>query len=309
MSFMDLYKCCELCPRMCRIDRTQGQRGHCGEEAVPRVSSSCAHFGEEPSFTGTQGSGTIFFSGCACRCFFCQNHQISLEHNGKALTPVELEHDAMVLLQTGVHNLNLVTADHFLPHVVQLCQSLRRNGISVPFLLNCSGYARPEIIKLLAKEAIDVFLPDFKFADPALAEECMGDSRYPEIALAALRTMYEYKGTLAPWDPTGESPAQTGVLVRHLVLPGRVDNSLASLATLHDAFGSDLAISIMSQFRPTPNCIERGMFGRPVHQEEYEQVCDYADILGFTHVYTQPEFGDTDFVPDFTRDEPFRGNS
>jgi len=165
------------------------------------------------------------------------------------------------------------------------------------------------MIRLLAEEAIDVFLPDLKFADPELAEQCMGDSRYPEIALAAIKTMIDCKGELTPWDPTGEEPALSGVLVRHLVLPGHTHNSITALTTLREAFGPDLPISIMSQFRPTPNCADRGSFSRPVQRDEYEHVCDFADLLGFTRVYTQPDFGDTDFLPDFTRDEPFRGNS
>ena len=309
MSLMDLYECCELCPRMCQVDRTRGEHGQCGEGATVRLSTICPHFGEEPSFSGTRGSGTIFFSGCACGCFFCQNHQISLAHSGRTLSPAELARDAKALLGKGVHNLNLVTADHFLPHVVQLCRALRRNGISVPVLFNCSGYARPEMISLLAQEAIDVFLPDFKFADAALAEECMGDSSYPELAPAAIETMYEHKGPLKPWDPSGQIPADSGVLVRHLVLPGRIDNSFAVLAAVHEKLGPDLPLSIMSQFRPTPSCAERGVFRRPVTKEEYEQVCDFAEILGFTHVYTQPEFGDRAFLPDFDREEPFRGNA
>ncbi len=307
MNFDD-YKNCRLCPRDCQVDRTKGPSGFCGESADCRVSFIGLHFGEEPSFTGSKGSGTIFFSGCSSQCFFCQNYQISIQHNGRAITPAELLTEVRALLLKGVHNLNFVTPDHFWPHIRSLCQALREEGIQVPRLFNCSGYQKPERVEAYARE-MDIFLPDFKFAESELAEMCMGDGRYPEIALKALREMIKLKGFLEPWDTTGRQTAVSGVLVRHLVFPGHVKNSLKVLELLHKEFGPGLPLSVMSQFRPVPGCFQRKKFQRTLSPGEYDQVLDLVEKLGFEKVYTQELKQETDFLPDFKdTTDPFRGN-
>ncbi len=250
------YKNCQLCPRDCKVDRTQGKLGFCGESAICSVAFIGPHFGEEPSFTGSRGSGTVFFSGCSSQCFFCQNHQISIQHDGRAVTPAELFSEVKALIRKEVHNLNFVTPDHFWPHVKNLCRALRGEKISIPTLFNCSGYQKPEMIAEYS-QGMDIFLPDFKFAEPELAQKCMGDRRYPEIAFAAIQNMVKQKGFLEPWDPTGGSPARRGVLVRHLLLPGQVENSLKVLKLLRKEFGPGLPLSVMSQFRPVQECCKR----------------------------------------------------
>ena len=308
MDPFEAYINCTLCPRDCKVDRTQGKLGCCGESETCRVSFIGPHFGEEPSFTGSKGSGTIFFSGCSSQCFFCQNYQISIQHDGRAVTPGELLSEVRALLLKGVHNLNFVTPDHFWPHIQLLCRALREEGIKVPKLFNCSGYQCPERVAEYA-EAMDIFLPDFKFAEPELAEMCMGDKRYPEIALKALQEMVKSKGFLEPWDATGLETACRGVLVRHLVLPGRVENSLKALKLLHKEFGPEIPISVMSQFRPVPGCIKKAKFERTLNAEEYEQVLDLVEKLGFEKVYTQGVKDETAFLPDFKDPEdPFSGN-
>lgn len=301
------YAACRLCPRVCGVNRLAGQRGICGETAVCRIASAEPHFGEEPPFTGQRGSGTIFFSGCSCRCFFCQNYQISQGGIGSERTFEALVAEAERLIAKGVHNLNFVTPDHFWPHVAALGEELRRRGHTIPLLWNSSGYHRPERIAEYAA-VIDIFLPDFKFADPALAKRVMGDSRYPELALEALRQMVQAKGFLEPFDEEGSETARRGVLVRHLVLPGFVENSMAVLRLLHRTFGPDLPLSLMSQFRPVPACRQRGFLDRRVRPDEYQQVCDEAERLGFRRAFIQPEPGDPGFFPDFEREEPFEGN-
>ena len=185
MSSFEAYQHCTLCPRDCKVDRTKGVLGFCGESEACRVSFVGPHFGEEPSFTGSKGSGTIFFSGCSSQCFFCQNYQISIQHDGRAITPAELLSEVRALLLKNVHNLNFVTPDHFWPHVQSLCYALREEGAQVPRLFNSSGYQKPEMVEEYAQE-MDIFLPDFKFAEPELAMMCMGDARYPEIALSLI---------------------------------------------------------------------------------------------------------------------------
>jgi putative pyruvate formate lyase activating enzyme len=301
------YRDCELCPRRCRVDRTAGRLGRCGEGAVCRIASAGPHHGEEPCFSGTRGSGTIFFSGCSCGCFFCQNQQISTGHQGRDASAEALLDLALDLVARGVHNLNFVTPDHFWPHIDALCGALRDKGVGAPFLFNGSGYHRPEMVPAYARR-IDIFMPDFKFADAALAGRAMGDRAYPDIALDALRRMVEAKGFLDPWDPSGRETARAGVLVRHLVLPGEVENSLAVLRILRSEFGRLLPLSVMSQYHPMPACAGRGAMARRLRRDEYATVCREVAELGFRHVFLQPAVSDDAFVPDFGLDEPFRGN-
>jgi putative pyruvate formate lyase activating enzyme len=301
------YRDCRLCPRACGVDRVGGKLGVCRQTATCRISSAGPHYGEEPSFTGTRGSGAIFFSGCSCRCFFCQNYQISIGEMGGDITPDELVQTARSLASSGVHNLNFVTPDHFWPHIRRLCRELKKEGISIPTIFNSSGYQRLDLIEEYA-ECIDIFMPDFKFAQPGLARECMNDEKYPDIALKALRKMVELKGFLDPWEPTGARPALRGVLARHLLLPGHVENSLEVLRLLRAEFGKLLPLSVMSQFRSVPECVERKRLCRRIGREEHEKVRDLVYELGFRHVYLQ-EIPDTaDFLPDFSLKEPFEGN-
>ncbi len=211
----------------------------------------------------------------------------------------------MDLAERGVHNLNFVTPDHFWPHVRSLCHSLREQGVSLPFVWNSSGYQRSEMAAEQA-ELLDIFLPDFKFAQPELAAECMGDRRYPEFAMATLRVLVRAKGFLKPWQ--GQQPAAQGVLVRHLVLPGETENSLAVLRLLRAEFGRWLPLSLMSQFQPVPECLARNRLARPLEAAAYAMVCREAERLGFRRLYVQPAPADTEFLPDFTRRQPFRGN-
>ena len=194
---------------------------------------------------------------------------------------------AVHLIRQNVHNLNFVSPDHFWPHVEALCIQLRREGHQLPFIYNCSGYSRTEMIVRAAK-MIDIFIPDFKFADENLARKCMGDGRYPELVLAALQEMVAGRGFLRPWDIEGRETAQEGVLVRHLVLPGQVENSIGVLKLLKETFGEIVPISLMSQFQPTRRCLEHGVFTRRVKREEYQRVLDMAKQLGFKRIYAQP---------------------
>lgn len=301
------YENCRLCPRGCGVNRHAGERGRCGETAGCRIASVNAHHGEEPSISGTGGSGTIFFSGCSCRCFFCQNHQISQEGLGEEWTPERLLARVQELVRQGVHNLNFVTPDHFWPHAEFLCRTLRDRGVTIPFLFNGSGYHRPDMVERYA-EWMDLFLPDFKFLDASLAEQCMGDPAYGDMALRALRKMIEYRGFLRPFDETGDITAQQGVLIRHLVLPGHADDSCAILKTLAREFGPELPLSIMSQYSPVPECARRGLLIQRIRHAEYQQVMDCVEQLGFEHVYIQDDRGDDAFLPDFSAQQPFEGN-
>lgn len=302
------YLECELCPRRCRVNRLAGQCGFCGQGAQLRIASIGAHFGEEPPLAGADGSGTVFFTGCPCGCFFCQNYQLSREHLGEALSVGEAVKRVLLLAQGAVRNINFVTPEHFWPHIRAMLRQLRAAGCQLPAVWNTSGYCR---VELLAQQAewIDIFLPDFKYADGALARRCMGCADYPEVALAALRFLVDRCGFLRPFDESGQMPASHGVLVRHLVLPGEVENSLSALRILHREFGSGLPVSVMRQFRPMPECFRRHDLERMVTDAEYGAVIAEVERLGFRRVFIQPDSGDPGFVPDFTHTaRPFAGN-
>ena len=302
------YSSCRLCPRQCGTDRLVGAPGICGETAELRIASSGPHRGEEPCFTGRRGSGTIFFSGCSCHCFFCQNWQISNPRGkGQATSSDEFHRLALGLIALGVHNLNFVTPDHFWPHIEALCARLRTEGVTLPCLFNSSGYQLPAMVPRYA-ESMDIFLPDFKFADPALSRTVMRDERYPEIALESLRLMVAEKGFLDPFDPTGTDLAKRGVLVRHLVLPGHLDNTLRVLDLLREEFGRWLPLSLMSQYTPVPAAHARPPFDRPLALAEYQTVLDRAQDLGLENLLIQPLGASDDFLPDFEKEKPFRGN-
>ena len=281
-----------------------GETGFCGETSELRIASMLPHFGEEPCLVGKYGSGTVFFTGCSCGCFFCQNYQLSHEHIGRLYTQEEFTAGLRELLAKGVHNLNFVTPDHFWPHISKACRTLRAEGVEVPFLWNCSGYSNAELIPEQAK-IIDAFMPDFKYALPELAETCMGDRNYPQIALEAIGRMVDETGFLRPWDETGGILATHGTLVRHLVLPDQLENSIRALDMLYEHFGPALPISVMSQFQPMPECERLGLFNTKVEPSIYEKVLEHLDELGFYRVFIQPKGGDDSFAPDFTSDKPF----
>lgn len=301
------YQNCQLCPRSCGVDRRKTQ-GFCGEGASVRIASFTAHFGEEPCISGTKGSGAIFFSGCSCQCFFCQNHQISHLGLGEFYSLEDFYLACRHLIDQKVHNLNFVTPDHFEPHIRQVAFRLRQEGETLPFIWNGSGYHRSENIPKWA-DYINIFLPDFKFLDPDLAQRCMGDRHYPDIALRALEKMVELKGFLFPWSDTPDLLAREGVLVRHLVLPGFAEHSIRVLQKLKAEFGKYLPVSLMSQYCPVEACKGCGTFERMVSPEEYEAVCEVAEELGFESLFIQENNGDVDFLPDFSCQEmPFIGN-
>jgi putative pyruvate formate lyase activating enzyme len=310
LNFTDLYRDCQLCPRQCGVDRSKGgKKGFCRESDHLRVSHIGPHFGEEPPVSGTKGSGTVFLSGCSLRCSFCQNHQISLEGMGDTLSPLEFVTKLEDLIRVRqVHNLNFVTPDHFFPHIFDAIGSLRKKGFETPMLLNTSGYQ--SLVLLRQAEAFaDLYLPDFKYSKGALAESLSQCRDYPAVALSAITEMVRQKGLLDVFE-TGADIASKGVLVRHLILPGHVDNSMGALTTLFLEFGKNLPISLMSQYHPVRRQKIEAL-NRRLNREEFAAVYDHARSLGFTNLFVQfpPNFGEDEedlrFLPDFRKPSPF----
>ena len=283
------YVNCKLCPRMCDVDRTAGQRGFCGCPDTALVAKTMLHKWEEPVLAGNGGSGAIFFGGCTLGCRYCQNRAIS---GGPVGTPVDsagLRQIMEDLIAQGAENIDLVTPTQFLPTILPALEE----KLPVPVVYNCGGYERAETVALL-KDKVDIFLPDMKYADDALAKELSGCGDYFVVATKAIRAMVEAVGPVV-WE--GDKVTR-GVIVRHLILPGHVENSLKVLDWLGDTFKpGEILVSLMRQYTPMSGMT--APLDRPVSEEEYQSVLSWMylnDLEGFTQEDTA---ADTSFIPDF----------
>lgn len=273
------YTHCTLCPRRCGVDRTRGQLGFCKMPGQVHAARAGVHYWEEPVISGSFGSGAVFFSGCTLKCAFCQNYDISQENFGKPLTSTELRAAFERLIDEGVQNVNLVTPTHFLPDILPALEP----KLPVPVVYNCGGYESVETLRQLEGK-IDVYLPDFKYSDNALAKKLSSAPDYFETASAAILEMYRQVGKPVLED----DEMKRGVLVRHLVLPGCVDNSLGVLDWVTEHFRSgDILFSLMSQYVPMGRAVEMPPFDRHITELEYDSVLSYMMLLGIEDGYTQ----------------------
>lgn len=289
---MRSYEHCTLCPRRCGVDRTKGGRGFCGMPDKLYAARASAHYWEEPVISGSFGSGAIFFSGCTLRCAFCQNYTISDENFGRELTPQALRAAMERLIDEGVQNINLVTPTHFLPSILPALEP----KLPVPVVYNCGGYESVETLRRLEGK-IDVYLPDFKYSDNALAKRLSAAPDYYETAAAAILEMYRQVGR-----PVIDDEQMTrGVLLRHLVLPGFVDNSLGVLDWIAENFRSgDILVSLMSQYVPMGKAKAMPPLDRRITETEYDAVLSYMELLGIEDGFTQDFSAATsDYTPEF----------
>ncbi len=267
---------CSICPRKCSAPRDAAHPGYCGVGWEPVIARAAPHYWEEPCISGQRGSGAVFFAGCALRCAFCQNHDISAGGAGKAVTVDRLREIFRELEAQGVHNLNLVTASHFLPAVLQALTPTP----SVPVVWNTGGYESVPALRALAGK-VQVYLPDMKYMDGALADRLSGAADYPAVARAAITEMFRQTG---PYVLDDDGMLIKGVMIRHLVLPGELDNTFAVLDWIRETFrDGDVLVSLMGQY--TPNGL--GGPDRRLTAEEYRRACDYMAALGLLEGYTQ----------------------
>lgn len=297
---------CELCPRGCCVDRLAGESGFCTAPAGPVISSIFPHHGEEPPLSGSGGSGTVFFTHCTLKCVFCQNYQISQEGEGRVFSEDELAGKMLGLQKQGCHNINLVTATHFLPGVVRALRKAADSGLRLPVVYNCGGYERVETIDLL-KDLVDIWLPDMKYGSSAAARLYSKAPDYVEVNQAAIRRMFRQVGPLR-CDANGI--AERGLCIRHLVLPNDQSASREVLAFLKNTFDpEDITISLMAQYRPLYRAYDYALIGKPVDPQEYEQVKQEFIDAGFRGFYQEPEKLDTAFIIDFKqrKEEPLTG--
>jgi putative pyruvate formate lyase activating enzyme len=258
------------------------------------VARAALHFWEEPPISGERGSGAVFFSGCSLGCSFCQNTKISQERFGKEITTERLREIFLELIDQGAHNINLVTPTHFLPRILPALTP----KLPVPVVYNCGGYEKVETLRLLEGK-VDIYLPDLKYAEPELAKKLSGAADYFPVAARAIDEMFRQVGPVQ-YDEDGM--LQKGVVIRHLVLPGQVQNSLKVLDYLADHFpkGSVL-LSLMAQYVPSGRAKHMPPFDRRVTQEEYEAVVDYLYMLGLEDGFLQePSAATEDYLPDFS---------
>ena len=286
------YESCRLCPRACGVDRTAGQRGFCRMPDRIYAARAAAHYWEEPVISGSFGSGAVFFSGCTLRCAFCQNREISTGGAGEPLTPDALRDVFLRLIDDGVQNINLVTPTHFLPSILPALTP----KLPVPVVYNCGGYESVETLRQL-EGLIDVYLPDYKYSDGALAARLSAAPDYPAVADAAIREMVRQTGPAVIRD----DQLVRGTLVRHLLLPGYLDNTLGALDWFADAFpDGSVLLSLMSQYTPAGKAKETPPLDRRVTEDEYAAALSYLELLGIENGFTQERSAaETTYIPDF----------
>ena len=290
------YNKCTLCPRACGVNRNSGEKGVCTQTSAVKIGRSALHFWEEPCISGENGSGTIFFSGCPLRCIYCQNYNLGRGNVGEELREKELWEVFIKLQNEGAHNINLVTAEHFAPHIKDAVIKARENGLKIPVLLNSSGYVSLETLDIL-KDVIDIFLVDFKYMDKDIAKKYSFSPDYPQIAKNAIKKMLEITGE-AVFDEDGMM--KKGVLVRHLCLPSHTDDSKNVIKYLFETYGTKILYSIMRQYTPMKVCNEYENLCRKITDAEYDEVIDFCIEIGIEDAFIQDdECALESYIPEF----------
>ena len=283
------YINCNLCPRGCGVDRTRGEKGFCRCPDKALVAKTMLHKWEEPALAGDGGSGAIFFGGCTLGCSYCQNRAISAAPTGTEMDSAALRREMESLIARGAENIDLVTPTHYLPTILPALTP----KLPVPVVYNCGGYESVETVKLL-DGLVDIYLPDFKYADDTLAKRLSGVEDYFSVATRAIQAMAEQTGPVQ-WN--GERVVK-GTIIRHLILPGQVENSLRVLDWIGDTFRpGQVLVSLMRQYTPMPGLT--APYDRKITDEEYESVLSWMflnQLQGFTQ---EASSGDKLYIPDF----------
>ena len=311
MSY-DLPSACDLCPRRCGADRAAGERGVCGADDALVVARAALHFWEEPPISGSRGSGTVFFAHCPLRCCYCQNAVIAAGQAGRAVDVGRLAEMLLELEAQGALNVNFVTPTHYAPQARAAVSQARGRGLALPVVWNTSGYETVAAVQANAG-TVDAYLADFKYADPSLAARYSKAPDYPDVALAALDEMARQTGDPEFDEVDGDPRLVRGTVVRHLMLPGALEDSKRVVRLVHERFGDDVLLSLMNQY--TPVLADAAAAGDEraaaalrcspelalrVPDEDYERLLDYADGLGVEDYFWQ-EGGaaEESFIPPF----------
>lgn len=266
---------CTLCPRRCKVNRINGQKGFCGGGMDAVVSSAFAHFGEESCLVGSNGSGTIFFAHCNLKCVFCQNYQISHLAEGREVTKKELSEYILELQKIGCHNINLVTPTHFLPQILEALECAIEEGLNLPIVYNCGGYESEEVIDIL-EGVIDIYMPDAKFSASEISQELCNAPDYFENLKKVLKKMHQQVGDLE----IQEGIAKKGLLIRHLVMPEGLAETKEIMKFIAQELSTDTYINIMAQYRPCGEAFRFSKINRSTTAQEYEQAREIARSFG-----------------------------
>lgn len=284
---------CTLCPRSCRAERTQTEgTGFCRMGTLPRIARAALHMWEEPCISGTRGSGAVFFSGCSLRCVFCQNEPISHGGAGETVSIARLAEIFRELEAQGAHNINLVTATHFVPAVIQALELYRPR---IPIVYNCGGYESLDTLRRL-EGYVDIYLPDFKYVDPAMARLLSGAPDYPQVALEAIREMCRQTGP-AVYD--AEGLMTRGTQIRHLVLPGLTGDSMRLLTLIRDELPEGTPVSLMGQYTPCGGALAIRGLDRRLTKREYSRVLAHMEAIGLPGYRQALDSASSAFTPAF----------
>jgi len=297
---------CTICPRGCGADRFSDRLGYCRTGAGFEIGSVCVHKGEEPVLSGSAGICNVFFTRCNLQCIYCQNYQIS-RNQGKIVSyPLSLGQvieKIISVLDTGIDMLGFVSPSHCIVQMKSIIAELHRLERHPVIVMNTNAYDRVETLGEL-EGLVDVWLPDFKYMDPGLSKDYSDALDYPEIAGKSIREMYRQKG--AALYCNDEGLAESGLIIRHLILPGHIENSLQVLRYIAEEISASVHISLMSQYYPPEPAADHPIIGRTLRADEYERVREEAELLGFHRGWMQEPESSSLYRPDFVREHPFK---
>lgn len=287
---------CKLCPHKCKVNRLEGKIGRCKATEKVKISLVSLHHFEEPCISGTNGSGTIFFSNCNFNCVFCQNYKISQEGMGQDVSIEFLANSMLEEQNKGAHNINLVTPVMYVYHIIEAIKIAKAKGLNIPIIYNSNGYENIETLKLL-EGYIDVYLPDFKYANNELGKKYSNINNYFEITSKTIKEMYRQVGS-PKLDENGL--IKRGLIIRHLILPNEIENSKKVLKWIIDNIGKKVYVSIMAQYFPTYKAKNISELNRKINKDEYKKIEEYIYKIGIENGYMQ-DLGEheEEYVPDF----------
>lgn len=296
MKYEKLLQNCNLCNRNCNVNRLDGKIGICKAPSDIILARAALHFFEEPPISGKQGSGAVFFSYCNFKCVFCQNHEISQEFKGMAVSIKRLSEIFLNLQNQGANNINLVTPTHYVPQIIEALDIAKKNGLTIPILYNTNGYDSLETIKLL-NGYIDVYLPDFKYFDDKYAIKYSKVKNYKDNLIPVLKEMFRQVGKPEFFD---NGIMKKGMIIRHLMLPGLLFDSKKVIDSIYNTFKDDVYISIMNQYTPMYNAKDYPEINKTLNEKHYDCLVDYAASIGVKNGFVQDSGSNTtEFVPSF----------
>jgi len=296
---------CQLCPHKCRVNRLQGEIGICNSNPDYNIAAICQHFGEEPVFDSEFGVCNIFFGSCNLSCIYCQNYQISdKSYKSESYKNIDdVIYYITEILDKGCRYVGFVSSSHFLPHVEEIILTLRGLNYNPIFIYNSNGFENVDSLKKL-ENLIDVYLPDYKYVFNDIAFEYSEIENYSEISLEAIKEMYRQKGNTLRLSKHNE--IESGLIIRHLVLPGNIENSKAVLKSIAENISPRVCLSLMSQYTPINKVRNHPILGRVINKMEYEEVKSFMYELGITNGWTQEYDSTTHYKPDFNNINPFK---